>query len=207
MTDGIYQFKVGNMANFTYIIADIQTHLAVIVDPSWDLQEIFHLLTEKKLKAKHIINTHSHFDHVFGNDEVAKVTGASIIQHSNSKLHKDIAVAENDVISFGSVNVRVLHTPGHSEDSICLIIDKEEVFTGDTLFVGGVGRIDLPGGNPKDMYLSLYRKVSALEDQLTVYPGHDYGSSPVSTIGKEKQLNLALQAKSESEFLGFMGLG
>jgi hydroxyacylglutathione hydrolase len=207
VTDEIYQFKVGNMANFTYIIADIQTHLAVIVDPSWDLQEIFHLLTEKKLKAKHIINTHSHFDHVFGNDEVAKVTGASIIQHSISKLHKDIAVVENDVISFGSVNVRVLHTPGHSEDSICLIIDKEEVFTGDTLFVGGVGRIDLPGGNPKDMYLSLYRKVSALEDQLTVYPGHDYGSSPVSTIGKEKQLNLALQAKSESEFLGFMGLG
>ena len=207
MTDGIYQFKVGNMANFTYIIADIQTHLAVIVDPSWDLQEIFHLLTEKKLKAKHIINTHSHFDHVFGNDEVAKVTGASIIQHSNSKLHKDIAVVENDVISFGSVNVRVLHTPGHSEDSICLIIDKEEVFTGDTLFVGGVGRIDLPGGNPKDMYLSLYRKVSALEDQLTVYPGHDYGSSPVSTIGKEKLSNLALQAKSENEFLAFMGVG
>jgi hydroxyacylglutathione hydrolase len=195
------------MANFTYIIADIQTHLAVIVDPSWDLEEIFHLLTEKKLKAKHIINTHSHFDHVFGNDEVAKVTGATVVQHSNSKLHKDMAVAENDVISIGSVDVRVLHTPGHSEDSICLIIEKEAVFTGDTLFVGGLGRIDLPGGNPKDMYLSLYTKVAALEDQLTVYPGHDYGSFPVSTIGKEKQLNLALQAKSESEFLAFMGLG
>jgi glyoxylase-like metal-dependent hydrolase (beta-lactamase superfamily II) len=207
LTDGIYQFKVGNMANFTYIIADIQTHLAAIVDPSWDLQEIFNLLTEKKLKVKHIINTHSHFDHVFGNDEVAKVTGATVVQHSNSKLHKDMAVVENDIISIGSVNVRVLHTPGHSEDSICLIIDKEAVFTGDTLFVGGVGRIDLPGGNPKDMYLSLYRKVSALEDQLTVYPGHDYGSFPVSTIGKEKQLNLALQAKSDSEFLAFMGLG
>jgi hydroxyacylglutathione hydrolase len=207
VTEGIYQFKVGNMANFTYIIADIQTHLAVIVDPSWDLQVVFQLLTEKKLKAKHIINTHSHFDHVFGNDEVARVTGATVVQHTNSQLHKDMAVVENDVISVGSVNVRVLHTPGHSEDSICLIIDKVAVFTGDTLFVGGVGRIDLPGGNPKDMYLSLSGKVSALEDQLTVYPGHDYGSFPVSTIGKEKQLNLALQAKSESEFLAFMGLG
>jgi len=207
MTEGIYQLKVGNMANFTYIISDIQTHLAAIVDPSWDLQEIFELLTEKKLKAKHIINTHSHFDHVFGNDEVAKVTGATVIQHSNSQLRKDISVAENDVISIGSVRLRVLHTPGHSEDSICLIIDKEVVFTGDTLFVGAVGRIDLPGGNPKDMYLSLYRKVSALEDQLTVYPGHDYGSLPVSTIGKEKQSNIALQAKSESEFLAFMGVG
>lgn len=207
MTEGIFQFRVGNMANFTYVIADLQTHLAAIVDPSWDLQEIFQLLAKKKLKAKHIINTHSHFDHVFGNDEVAKVTGATIVQHSDSPLHKDKAVVENDVISIGSVNVHVLHTPGHSKDSICLIIEKKAVFTGDTLFVSGVGRIDLPGGDPIDMYLSLYSKVSSLEDQLTVYPGHDYGSFPVSTIGKEKQSNLALQAKSESEFLAFMGVG
>lgn len=207
MTEGIYQLKVGNMANFTYVISDVQSHLAAIVDPSWDLQEIFHLLEEKKLKAKHIINTHSHFDHVLGNDDVAKVTGATIVQHSNSQLRKDISVEENDIISIGSVRLRVIHTPGHSGDSICLIIDKETVFTGDTLFVGAVGRIDLPGGNPKDMYLSLYRKVSALEDQLIVYPGHDYGSSPFSTIGKERQSNFALQAKSESEFLAFMGVG
>jgi hydroxyacylglutathione hydrolase len=207
MTEGIYQLKVGNMANFTYIISDIQTHLAAIVDPSWDLQVVFELLTKKKLKAKHIINTHSHFDHVLGNEEAAKVTGATIIQHSNSQLHKDVSVAENDVISIGALNLRVLHTPGHSEDSICLIIDKEAVFTGDTLFVGGVGRIDLPGGNVKEMYLSLYRKVPALEDQLTVYPGHDYGPFPFSTIGKEKQSNFALQAKSEGEFLALMGAG
>lgn len=207
MTEGIYQLKVGNMANFTYIISDIQTHLAAIVDPSWDLQVVFELLTKKKLKAKHIINTHSHFDHVLGNEEAAKVTGATIIQHSYSQLHKDVSVAGNDVISIGALNLRVLHTPGHSEDSICLIIDKEAVFTGDTLFVGGVGRIDLPGGNVKEMYVSLYRKVSALEDQLTVYPGHDYGPFPFSTIGKEKQSNFALQAKSEGEFLALMGAG
>lgn len=207
MTEGIYQLKVGNMANFTYIISDIQTHLAAIVDPSWDLQVVFELLTKKKLKAKHIINTHSHFDHVLGNEEAAKVTGATIIQHSYSQLHKDVSVTGNDVISIGALNLRVLHTPGHSEDSICLIIDKEAVFTGDTLFVGGVGRIDLPGGNVKEMYLSLYRKVSALEDQLTVYPGHDYGPFPFSTIGKEKQSNFALQAKSEGEFLALMGAG
>ena len=207
MTEGIYQLKVGNMANFTYIISDIQTHLAAIVDPSWDLQVVFELLTKKKLKAKHIINTHSHFDHVLGNEEAAKVTGATIIQHSYSQLHKDVSVAENDAISIGALNLRVLHTPGHSEDSICLIIDKETVFTGDTLFVGGIGRIDLPGGNVKEMYLSLYRKVSALEDQLTVYPGHDYGPFPFSTIGKEKQSNFALQAKSEGEFLALMGAG
>lgn len=207
MTEGIYQLKVGNMANFTYIISDIQTHLAAIVDPSWDLQVVFELLTKKKLKAKHIINTHSHFDHVLGNEEAAKVTGATIIQHSYSQLHKDVSVAGNDVISIGALNLRVLHTPGHSEDSICLIIDKEAVFTGDTLFVGGVGRIDLPGGNVKEMYLSLCRKVSALEDQLMVYPGHDYGPFPFSTIGKEKQSNFALQAKSEGEFLALMGAG
>lgn len=207
MTEGIYQLKVGNMANFTYIIADIQTRLAAIVDPSWDLQVVIELLTKKKLKAKHIINTHSHFDHVLGNEEAAKLTGATIIQHSNSQLHKDVSVAENDVISIGGVNLRVLHTPGHSEDSICLIIEKEAVFTGDTLFVGGVGRIDLPGGNVKKMYFSLYRKVSALEGNLTVYPGHDYGAFPFSTVEKERQSNFALQAKSEGEFLALMGAG
>jgi hydroxyacylglutathione hydrolase len=207
MTERIHQLKVGNMANFTYVVADVQSRLAAIIDPSWDLQEIFQLLDEKNLKAKHIINTHSHFDHVLGNDEVARVTGATIIQHTNSQLRKDISVEESDVISIGSVRLRVLHTPGHSEDSICLVIDNETVFTGDTLFVGTVGRIDLPGGNPKDMYLSLYGKVSALEDELTVYPGHDYGSSPSSTIGKEKQSNYALQARSESEFLASMGVG
>jgi hydroxyacylglutathione hydrolase len=207
MTERIHQLKVGNMANFTYVVADVQSRLAAIIDPSWDLQEIFQLLDEKNLKAKHIINTHSHFDHVLGNDEVARVTGATIIQHTNSQLRKDISVEESDVISIGSVRLRVLHTPGHSEDSICLVIDNETVFTGDTLFVGTVGRMDLPGGNPKDMYLSLYGKVSALEDELTVYPGHDYGSSPSSTIGKEKQSNYALQARSESEFLASMGVG
>jgi hydroxyacylglutathione hydrolase len=207
MTEGIFQFKVGNMANFTYIIADTETHVAVIVDPSWDLERILQMLNEKKWKAQYIINTHTHFDHVFGNDQVAAKTGAAIIQHSNSQIHKDISVRENDIVSIGSLQLKVLHTPGHSEDSICLIIDKKCVFTGDTLFVGGVGRVDLPGSSPKDMYHSLYNKISALEQNLTVYPGHDYGSTPVSTIGKEKMFNFALQARTEEEFLTFMGAG
>jgi hydroxyacylglutathione hydrolase len=207
MTEGIFQFKVGNMANFTYVIADTETHVAAIVDPSWDLERILQMLNEKKWKAQYIINTHTHFDHVFGNDQVATKTGAAIIQHSNSQLHKDISVRENDVVSIGSLQLKVLHTPGHSEDSICLIIDKKCVFTGDTLFVGGVGRVDLPGSSPKDMYNSLYNKISALEQNLTVYPGHDYGSTPVSTIGKEKMSNFALQARTEEEFLTFMGAG
>jgi hydroxyacylglutathione hydrolase len=207
MTEGIFQFKVGNMANFTYVIADTETYVAAIVDPSWDLERILQMLNEKKWKAQYIINTHTHFDHVFGNDQVATKTGAAIIQHSNSQLHKDISVRENDVVSIGSLQLKVLHTPGHSEDSICLIIDKKCVFTGDTLFVGGVGRVDLPGSSPKDMYNSLYNKISALEQNLTVYPGHDYGSTPVSTIGKEKMSNFALQARTEEEFLTFMGAG
>jgi hydroxyacylglutathione hydrolase len=207
MTEGIFQFRVGNMANFTYIIADTETYDAAIVDPSWDLERILQMLKQKRWKAQYIINTHSHFDHVFGNDQVAAVTGAAIIQHSNSQLHKDITVAENDAVSIGSIKLRVLHTPGHSEDSICLIIEKKSVLTGDTLFVGGVGRVDLPGSNPKEMYHSLYNKVSALEENLTVYPGHDYGSTPVSTIGKEKRFNFALQARTEDEFPTFMGAG
>lgn len=195
------------MANFTYVIADTDSPDVAVVDPSWDLQRIFQMVDQQGWKMKYVINTHSHFDHVLGNTNVVKATGAKIIQHKSSQLPKDISVVENDIISIGSINVNVLHTPGHSDDSICLIIDNKLVLTGDTLFVGGVGRVDLPGSNPELMYHSLYNKVLALDDNLTVYPGHDYGAAPTSTIGQERDYNFALQAKSKHEFLAFMGAG
>jgi glyoxylase-like metal-dependent hydrolase (beta-lactamase superfamily II) len=200
----VLQIPVGQMANFTYIIADEERGESAIIDPSWDLEKIFDALKKNNWKAKYIINTHSHFDHVLGNEQVAEITGAKIVQHKNSKLTKQISVSDGDIIRIGNIPIRILHTPGHSTDSICLVVNNELVFTGDTLFVGNCGRVDLPGSNPKDMYNSLFEKISKLEESLTIYPGHNYGPSPTSTIGKEKKTNYVLQPRSIQDFLSFM---
>ena len=192
------------MANFTYIIADERKGEAAIIDPSWDLDKIFDVLKKNKWKAKYVINTHSHFDHILGNEQVAEITGANIIQHESSQVSKHISVSEGDIVNVGDIPIRILHTPGHSVDSMCLIVDGHLVFTGDTLFVGNCGRVDLPGSNAKEMYTSLLEKVAKLDESLIVYPGHDYGPSPTSKIGKEKMTNYVLRPRSLKEFLQFM---
>ena len=203
----VLQIPVGQMANFTYVIADEDTDNAAVVDPSWDLEKIFEVLKRNGWTAKYIINTHSHFDHVLGNEQLAKMTGAKIVQHTASHLEKDMSVQDADVITIGSTKLRVVHTPGHSKDSICLILEGHLVFTGDTLFVGNCGRVDLPGSDPKEMYQSLFEKVSKFDEKLIVYPGHNYGPTPTSTIGHEKKFNYVLQFRTEHEFLEFMGRG
>lgn len=207
MKPAILQIPVGQMANFTYIIADEESSDAAIIDPAWDLEEIFHALKKNGWRAKYVINTHTHFDHVLGNEQVAGVTGAKIVQHKNSPLEKHVAVSDGDVIEIGSIRLHVLHTPGHSKDSMCLILDDQLIFTGDTLFVGNCGRTDLPGSDPAEMYHSLFDRLAKLDEKLVVYPGHNYGSTPTSTIGREKKTNYVLQPRSKQEFLEFMAAG
>lgn len=204
MKPAVLQIPVGQMANFTYIIADEESGEAAVIDPSWDLDEVFRALKKNGWRAKYVINTHTHFDHVLGNDQVAGVEGAKIVQHKNSQLEKHIAVSDGDVIEIGSIRLRVLHTPGHSKDSMCLILEGQLVFTGDTLFVGNCGRVDLPGSDPAEMYHSLFELLYKLDENLLVYPGHNYGTTPTSTIGREKKTNFVLQPKSKQEFLEFM---
>lgn len=199
----VHQLEVGNMQNFTYVLEDEQTSEAVIVDPSWDLDLVLGVVERNGLKVKYVINTHHHFDHTIGNDAIAKRTGAKIIQHKASTLKNDSAVSEGDTIKFGNSELAVVHTPGHSEDSMCLVGDGK-VFSGDTLFVGNCGRIDLPGGSARELYHSLFDVVAKLDDSLTMYPGHNYGSSPTSTIGREKKTNFVMQPRTEEEFLEFM---
>ncbi len=203
MTPRVVQLLVGQMANFTYIIADEESEEAAVIDPSWDLDSVFGTLKRNGWKTRYVINTHTHFDHVLGNEQVSEVTGAKIIQHENSRLTKDISVTNDDKIQIGGIKLSVLHTPGHSEDSMCLLLDGQLVFTGDTLFVGNCGRTDLPGSDPAKMYHSLFT-LARLDDKLTVYPGHDYGSTQTSTIGQEKKTNHVLRPRSEQEFLRFM---
>ncbi len=200
----IVQIPVGQMANFTYILADENTGESAVIDPSWDLEKIFSILNKNGWKVKYIINTHTHFDHILGNEQVAAVTGAKIIQHKESTEKYDLAVEDGEIIDVGRIVIRIVHTPGHSRDSISLVVDNELVLTGDTLFVGNCGRVDLPGSDASEMYHSLFEKITKLQESLVVYPGHDYGSKKTSTIAEEKRTNYVLKTRSREDFLRFM---
>ena len=200
----VHQIPVGPMQNFSYIVVDEDTSESIIIDPSWNLMELELIIKENNLKIKYIVNTHYHDDHTRGNEELAKELSVKIVQHSASELKNDLTVSDGDSIKFGCSELAVYHTPGHSKDSICLVGDGK-IFSGDTLFVGNCGRIDLPGGSAKELYHGLFNVIANLSDDLVLYPGHDYGSSPTSTIGKEKQTNPVMQKISEDEFIERMG--
>lgn len=204
MTLKIAQIQVGQMANFTYLVIDEEEKEIAIIDPSWDLDKIFEIIKRNSYNVKFIINTHTHFDHVLGNEQVLAITNCQIVQHENSMDRHDIAVKDGDRIRVGNIVIDILHTPGHSKDSICLIVDSKIIFTGDTLFVGNCGRIDLPGGNVNEMYDSLLRRIIKLNDELILYPGHNYGMKNVSTIGEEKNTNYVLAPRTLQEFIQFM---
>ncbi len=200
----VHQIQVGNMQNFTYIVEDEDTSEAIIIDPSWDLMELEMVIKRNDLKIKYIVNTHHHFDHTQGNEAMKESTKAPIIQHETSELQHDIAVKDGDYIEFGNSKLKVIHTPGHSKDSICLIGDGK-IFSGDTLFVGNCGRVDLPGGSAKELYHSLFDVLYSLDDDLVMYSGHNYGHSDTSTMGQEKITNMVMQKRTEQQFVEMMG--
>jgi hydroxyacylglutathione hydrolase len=189
--------------NFTYIIADEETREAAVVDSSYNADEIIKTIKTQKLQLKYIINTHGHSDHTAGNTELQSIFGAKIVAHKQSKIQPDLPVNESDILNVGKISVKIIYTPGHTADSICLLVDDQKLLTGDTLFVGECGRTDFPGGNTKSMYESLNRLIT-LNDTVEVYPGHDYGLKPSSTIGEEKKSNYTLQPRSLNEFIEFM---
>jgi hydroxyacylglutathione hydrolase len=190
--------------NFSYIIADDTTREAAVVDSSYNAGKITSILTAENLKLKYIINTHSHSDHTAGNPELQSMSGARIVAHKLSRVKADVKVDDGDIISIGNIPLKVIHTPGHTPDSICLLVDKKKLLTGDTLFVGECGRTDMPGGNSKSMYDSLFHKLLKLNDDVEIYPGHDYGPNPSSSIGEERRSNYTLEPRSLSEFIDFM---
>lgn len=190
--------------NFSYVIADEKTKEAAVVDSSFNSGAIIELLRNNKFDLKYVINTHGHSDHTAGNRELTSAFGSKIVAHKLSKVNFDVAVSEGDILTVGKISLRIIYTPGHTIDSICLLIDNKILLTGDTLFVGECGRTDFSGGNTESMYDSLFNKLSKINDDVEVYPGHDYGIKPSSTIGDEKKSNYTLQPRSIEDFIEFM---
>lgn len=199
----IDQFRIGPYLNFTYLVADREGGDGVVIDPSYGIDPVLAAIDAKRVKVRYILNTHSHPDHCAGNQDVRERTGAKVLAHRVAPLKQDVSVEDGDEFKTGPIRFRVVHTPGHTKDSV-LYIFEGNVATGDTLFVGECGRTDLPGGDPAEMYDSLLRRVIALDDALVVLPGHDYGVTPTSTIGREKRENYTLKPRTKDEFLAFL---
>lgn len=190
--------------NFSYIISDIETREAAVIDPSYNADVIIQMLEDHNMKLKYVINTHGHSDHTLGNNVLVSKFNAKLVSQALSNLKKDVSVVDGETIVLGKVIMSIIHTPGHSADSICLLVDGK-LLTGDTLFVGECGRTDMLGGSASQMYNSLFNKLMKLDDSIEVYPGHDYGPTPYSTIGIEKKTNYTLKKRTLEEFVEFLG--
>lgn len=201
------QIQVSPMVVFAYLLGDPQSGEALVIDPAAEAEHIISLAENNNLKIKYIVNTHGHVDHISGNSDMKRLTGAQIIIHeddagrltnTSSALFNmfqakpsppaDIKVKEGDTIKVGNISLAVLHTPGHSKGSMSLHMNGV-VFTGDTLFVEAVGRTDFPDGSWPLMYKSIQEKLFTLPNETHVLPGHNYGRTPTSTIGHEKKYN------------------
>lgn len=192
------------MMNYCYLVGDPSSRKAGVVDPSFDARPLQQVAEEHRLAIEVILVTHHHPDHVWDVDRLANETGAKVFAHRLSNVRKDVPLEDGDVISLGDVRVKAVHTPGHSPDSTCYIA-RNRIWTGDTLFIGECGRVDLPGGSAAQLWDSFFTKIVHLPDDLVVFPGHNYGPKPSDTLGNQKRSNYTLQPRTKEEFLTFMG--
>lgn len=197
------QFQVGPYQNFTYLVAEREGGEGVVIDPSFGIDPVLAAIDARSVKVRFVLNTHSHQDHVVGNADVRARTGAKVVAHRSAPLGQDVDVIDGSRVESGRLAFEVVHTPGHTPDSVCYLFEGH-VATGDTLFVGECGRTDLPGGDPAALYDSLFGRVVTLDDAFVVLPGHDYGATPTSTIGREKTENYVLRPRTKDAFVRFL---
>jgi len=188
------------------VIGDETSHEAMVIDPGDDIQDVLALIAKHSLQVKQIVITHAHIDHVGGAMKLRAATGAPILLNQNDyallkmldmqaawvgmaspgKVEIDQSLAQADTVKAGSLVAQVIHTPGHTEGSVCLYFPaQKKLIAGDTLFAGSIGRTDLPGGCFEKIIDSLHEKVLALPDDTVVVPGH----GPLTTIGEERESN------------------
>jgi len=224
-TDRLYlrQAQIGTMANFVYLIGDTDTHKAAVVDPAWDVDAILEFARKEGYEIDKILITHYHPDHLGGSMMGTSVQGAAeLIGKVEAKVYVNKAEAEGtkrvaglsdsdlvtveagDVFKVGEIPVKFLHTPGHTPGSQCFLVEGN-LISGDTLFVGSCGRVDLPGSDPAAMYYSLNHTLKNLDDATVVYPGHAYSSDSSTTIGNQKRHNMYMRFPTLDDFLDAMG--
>lgn len=193
-------------STYTYLIADEKTAEAAIIDPVKDQFERDMLLIKQLgLKLNYILETHVHADHITSSGKLREAFSAKVALHENSGAKcADMLLKDNDVITLGENEIKVLHTPGHTNADITYAVDNY-VFTGDALLVRDCGRTDFQLGDSNTLYKSINEKIFSLDDNTIIYPGHDYNGFTASTVKEEKQFNHRLgNGKTEEEFVEIM---
>ena len=204
------QLELGPMQNFVYLIGAPERREAAVVDPGWEVPRILEAAAQDGYRLTKAFVTHHHFDHVLGLEELLRAADVPVHVHRDDAPHLSVArsslkpVGGGDTIAVGRVPVTLLHTPGHTPGSQCLLVNGR-LLSGDTLFIRACGRCDLPGGNPALLYDSLVNTLKALDEATVLYPGHHYADTPTSTIGAEKRTNPFLQIPTLQEFLRVVG--
>jgi hydroxyacylglutathione hydrolase len=217
------QAQIGPMANFVYLIGDPATHKLAVVDPAWDVGAICDFAAREGYEIDKILITHYHPDHLGGRLMGQSIEGAAqMLERVKAKVYINkheaegakmiaglsdsdlVKVDAGDTIKVGEIEIKFIHTPGHTPGSQCFLVDGN-LISGDTLFVGSCGRVDLPGSDPEAMYYSLNRTLKNLDDSTVVYPGHAYSSESSTTIGEQKHSNIYMRFSSLDEFLDAMG--
>jgi len=222
------QIPVGQMANLAYLIGSRTTREALLVDPAWSVDALLDRAEKDGMKVVGALVTHYHQDHVGGSIMGMEIEGVSrllerapvpiyVNEHEKEGTRRITGASDSDlvaktggdVIELGPVRVRLLHTPGHTPGSQCFLVEEAgqpgRLVSGDTLFLGSCGRVDLPGSDPEEMYRSLNEKLKRLPDETLLYPGHLYSSEPWGTMGDEKRSNPFLRVTGLDQFLMFMG--
>jgi len=189
----------------SYLVGCAKTRAAVLIDPEVRQHDRYKsLVTAHGLTVLYVIDTHTHADHFSAAKELAQVFGAQVVVSQLSPApFADIRLKDGEELKFGKLKLKALATPGHTRDSMCLVVE-DRVFTGDTLLIGGTGRTDLPTGDPETLYDSLFNKLLKLDRKLLVYPAHDYKGRSCSTIGDEIANNPRLQKRDRGEFVEMM---
>ena len=216
------QLELGPMQNYVYLLGDPATHEAAVVDAAWDVDTIVRTAEADGFKITKNLVTHFHPDHLGGDLMGHQIIGAAeLLARVPAKVHihkaelpfvhrltglssSDIVpVDAGDETQVGGLTIKFLHTPGHTPGSQCFLVGNALV-SGDTLFIGSCGRVDLPGSNPEDMYRSLTQVLGGLPDETLLYPGHNYADRPRSTIGDEKRTNMMMRFRNLKDFLSVM---
>jgi len=195
------QIRTGGDRNLGYLVGDRESKVAALVDPSYTPEALVERATAQGLAVKLIINTHGHTDHTNGNSRAKELTGAPVVAWRGAVAAPALPVDDGQILALGSLSLRFLHVPGHCEDHLLIHLAAERVaITGDLLFVGKIGGTETDE-DARIEYESLQRLLRELPDETTIWPGHDFGARPASTIALEKATNPFLRVKDVGEFL------
>lgn len=222
------QTPMGQMANFTYAVGSLASREVLLVDPAWDVEGMLDAAEADGMEVVGALVTHYHQDHVGGEIFGHAIPGLDrllarkpvpihVNEHEAEGVKHVTGAAESDLVrhvggdrlELGGIRIRLLHTPGHTPGSQCFLVEEAgrpgQLVSGDTLFLGSCGRVDLPGGDPEALYRSLHDVLGKLPDDTVLFPGHAYAAEPSDTLGEQKRTNPYLRVAGLEQFLGFLG--